>query len=215
MIRDTDSTSYVFTDADVNRTIIDKGIELSAQVGQAQLWVTGALTMTAGDASDVQLPSSAGENYEQVLQLRFQTSGNLCRKLDLDTIEDLRRGTSAGAGEPSYFGLYEDPTTKLFVRWGTIPGVTRSVDVFRAILPTAGYTDGTTIPVSNLMLDAIRKAAAAELVAKCAADKLMVLALSPGAAASWSFDVSRLLAMERDRQRQFKSTGYAVGAIYP
>ena len=212
MVHNTDSANYVFSDSDVNRTLVNQGLQLSAEVGQGQTWVTSAF-MLPTDGSDAQLPSAAGEQYEQVLKLKLPATGRVLRPASLAEIEMMRQGLQGPSGDPVYYALYEDATSKLFARFGNIPSQARQVDIFRAILPTVGYTDGTAFPFSNLLLTAIRKAAGAELVAKTAPDKVAILALGPGAVGTWLYDVKTLLELEARRQAQLERAGYGVGAI--
>ena len=145
MLRDTDAANYVFSDNDANRTLVNQGLQLSAEVGQAQLWVAGAFTLPT-DGSDALLPSTV--QYEQVLQLKLPAIGRLLRHISLAEVERMRQGVQSASGDPSYYALYEDSstaTTKLFARFGNIPSIARSVDLFRAALPAVTYTGGSSV----------------------------------------------------------------------
>lgn len=215
LIGDLDPGAYAFdTPFDLYGVLTPTMQQMAAKAGHGETWVLNAFSSTAGSLADVALPSSV--QYAQVREIRDTANGRTLAKLSPYEIEAWRQGiTSAnpGSGDPLAFTLYEDTAQVVYVRFNCVPQRVIAYDLLRAVIPTTGYLDATTLPFTDEFITAICAATARRLVDRATEEQRARISIAAKALEDWERVEQEGVAIEKQRLQRIKGRPYGVGAI--
>lgn len=193
---DMDPNHYAM-DSDRLNTVIESRMHLMAQeCGMGATWVTGAVTLTAGDFTYT-LPTTV--EYQRVMAVRLNSQTWLMERITHTELLALQDGAGDAQGDPTHYAFYEDTSQQVNIWVYPTPNASDTLDIQRAAVPSALSTDATNIPFSAPLLRALEKSAAMDAILLMDADEQARRKVTLQQAPKWEREVLRAMKLEKVR----------------
>jgi hypothetical protein len=171
-------------------------------LGLGEAWVRPLFSLVAGD-DEYLLPFAGGVEYEQVLDLRYDSDNVELVRCSYEHISAHRTGTPLASGRPTHLCLREGAVNReVTILVYPVPLAAEAVNGLVSLTPVPwedGDDTAPAIPFSKRSSMALAKLVAANIAKTLGREKLTALDLAPNCWDGWIASAMEMVRTERLR----------------